>query len=218
MSLSFFRNCRALIEQERERATTDEAPNRREYSSARSRQFQMHLNSMYFKTYTYPGVHTRHATPPCTGLRARKFVGDKRCWYVVNHSGPVEGGKGRRIVAPPWFLFNANPMNHDLVYQRFLCCFLPPFFFFCSSSVFRLLSFCLLFAIYRFQIIYQICKIFLTIWLHWDSDPLTLSPFLESNFVESQRLLRLLEEKETWDFFSRKSVTYFDLGWAVELY
>lgn len=37
---------------------TDEPP-RREYSSARSRQFQMHLHNVYFKAYAYPGVRIR---------------------------------------------------------------------------------------------------------------------------------------------------------------
>lgn len=97
-------------------------------------------------------VSRRTYTPPCTGLRARKFVGDKRCWYVVNHSGPVEGGKGRRIVAPPWFLFDANPLNHDLVYQRFLCCS-PISFFFLPSLFF--IHFLLVFYL---MIVFQICR------------------------------------------------------------
>lgn len=96
-------------------------------------------------------VSRRTYTPACTGLRARKFVGDKRCWYVVNHSGPVEGGKGRRIVAPPWFLFDANPLNHDLVYQRFLCC--SPLSFFLPSLFF--IHFLLVFYL---MIVFQICR------------------------------------------------------------
>lgn len=106
------------------------------------------FRSVYVSKHTY--------MPPCTGLRAWKFVGDKRCWYVVNHSGPVEGGKERRIVLPPWFLFDANPVNYSLVYQRFLCCSLLFFY------VFHLLLLCFVFND-RFL---DLQRYFLTVWLH----------------------------------------------------
>lgn len=54
------------------------------------------------RIYIYAYVYAPPYPPlfPCTRPRARKFVGDKRCWYIVNHSTPGGRREGRRIVAP----------------------------------------------------------------------------------------------------------------------
>lgn len=95
------------------------------YSSARLRQFHMHLHNVYFKAYTYPGVRTR--LPVQDWERENSWAINAVGMSLIILARWKEGKKEGSL--PPWFLFDANPVNHSLVYQRSLLSFLFSMFF-----------------------------------------------------------------------------------------
>ena len=147
MFLSFFRNCRALIEQERRRATTDEeAPPRREYSSARSRQFQMHLKQHVFQNvYVSRRTYTpRHPVQDWERENswAINAAGMSLIILVRWKEGKEEGSLRHRDFSStpiPWTTTSFINVSSVVFFPRFFCfslslCFSFTFFSVCDIS------------------------------------------------------------------------------------